>query len=154
MQLILHFCALYGKQNNVLTPKIPDSKNDASYLLCFCIITLNVVYAERLYRKAKERSLGVSRRAVRDWLKTQDTYTRYKPIARKHKYRKTLVKDLADHAGAVGPGGYGKVRKQEQGVPLDTNGLRNSEPIRLCNPRPHEGRREHDEGRRTASGKV
>ena len=33
---------------------------------------------------------------VREWLKTQDTYTRYKPIIRKHKYRKTYVKDLAD----------------------------------------------------------
>ena len=52
--------------------------------------------ADRLCQKAKERSLGVSRRAVRDWLKTQDTYTRYKPITRKHKYRKTYVRDLAD----------------------------------------------------------
>ena len=52
--------------------------------------------AERLYQKTKEKGLGVSRRAVRDWLKTEDTYTRYKPITRKHKYRKTYVKDLAD----------------------------------------------------------
>ena len=33
---------------------------------------------------------------VREWLKTQDTYTRYKPIVRKHKYLKTFVKNLAD----------------------------------------------------------
>ena len=33
---------------------------------------------------------------MRDWLKTQDMYTRYKPITRKHKYRKTYVRDLAD----------------------------------------------------------
>ena len=52
--------------------------------------------AGRLYQKAKERSLGVSRRAVRDWLKTQATYMRYTPITRKHKYRKTFVKDLVD----------------------------------------------------------
>ena len=52
--------------------------------------------AERLYQKAKGKGLSVSRRVVRDWLKTQDTYTRYKPITRKHKYRKTYVKDLAD----------------------------------------------------------
>ena len=57
--------------------------------------------AEKLYQKAKERSLGVSRKAVRDWLKTQDTHTRYKPIVRKHKYRKTFVKDLADQVQIV-----------------------------------------------------
>ena len=69
--------------------------------------------AERLYQKAKERSLGVSRRAVRDWLKTQDTYTRYKPIARKHKYRKTFVKDLADQVqlDLVDMGKYGSKNK-------------------------------------------
>ena len=69
--------------------------------------------AERLYQKAKERSLGVSRRAVRDWLKTQDTYTRYKSIVRKHKYRKTFVKDLADQVqlDLVDMGKYGSKNK-------------------------------------------
>ena len=52
--------------------------------------------AERLYQKAKESGLKVSRRLVGDWLKTQDTYTRYKPIIRKHKYQKTFVRDLGD----------------------------------------------------------
>ena len=28
--------------------------------------------------------------------KTQDTYTRHKPIIRKHKFQRTFVKDLAD----------------------------------------------------------
>ena len=51
---------------------------------------------ERLYQKAKESGLKVSRKLVRDWLKTQDTYTRYKPIIRKHKYQKTFVRDLGD----------------------------------------------------------
>ena len=51
---------------------------------------------ERLYQKAKEDGLNVSRRVVRDWLRTQDTYTRYKPIVRKHKFQRTFVKDLAD----------------------------------------------------------
>ena len=55
--------------------------------------------------------------------------------------------------GAVGSGGHGEVRKQKQGVPLDTNGRRNSEPVRLCNTRPQEGLREHDEGR-TAVEKI
>ena len=53
---------------------------------------------EKLYRKARERGLGVSRRAVKEWLETQDTYTRYKSIVRKHRYRETFVKDLADQA--------------------------------------------------------
>ena len=69
--------------------------------------------AERLYQKAKEKEIGVSRRAVRDWLKTQDTYTRYKPITRKHKYRKTYVKDLADQVqlDLVDMGKYGSMNK-------------------------------------------
>ena len=34
---------------------------------------------------------------VREWLKSQDVYTRYKPIVRKlPAYRKTWVRDLAD----------------------------------------------------------
>ena len=52
--------------------------------------------AEKLYQKAKEKRLSVSRRLIREWLKTQDTYTRYKPAIRKHKFQKTFVKDLAD----------------------------------------------------------
>ena len=52
--------------------------------------------AERLYQKAKEKGLNVSRKIVQDWLKTQDTFTRYKPIVRKHKFQRTFVKDLGD----------------------------------------------------------
>ena len=65
--------------------------------------------AERLYQKARERNLGVSRRAVKDWLKTQDTYTRYKSVVRKHNYQKTFVKDLADQVqlDLVDVGKYG-----------------------------------------------
>ena len=51
--------------------------------------------AERLYQKAKE-GLKVSRKKVGEWLKTQDTFTMFKPIVRKHKFRKTFVKDLGD----------------------------------------------------------
>ena len=69
--------------------------------------------AERLYQKAKEQDLGVSRKAVRDWLKTQDTYTRYKSIVRKHKYRKTFEKDLVDQVqlDLVDMGNYGSKNK-------------------------------------------
>ena len=69
--------------------------------------------AEKLYQKAKEKGLNVSRRAVRDWLKTQDTYSRYKPIVRKHKYRKTYVKNLADQMqlDLVDMGKYGNKNK-------------------------------------------
>ena len=68
---------------------------------------------EKLYRKARERGLGVSRRAVREWLETQDTYARYKSIVRKHRYRKTFVKDLADQAqlDLVDIGKYGRENK-------------------------------------------
>ena len=61
---------------------------------------------EKLYQKAKENGLSVSRRMVREWLKTQDTYTRYKPIVRKHKFRKTFVKDLAEQIQLVDMGKY------------------------------------------------
>ena len=33
---------------------------------------------------------------MQDWLKTQDTFTRYKPIIKKHKFQRTFVKDLGD----------------------------------------------------------
>ena len=52
--------------------------------------------AERLYQKAKQQGLNVSRKIVKDWLKTQDTFARYKPIDRRHKFQRTFVKDLAD----------------------------------------------------------
>ena len=29
-------------------------------------------------------------------MRTQDTYTRFKPIVRRHKFQRTFVKDLAD----------------------------------------------------------
>ena len=52
--------------------------------------------AERLYQKAKGDGLKISRRLVKKWLETQDTYTRYKPVVKKHKFRKTYVRGLAD----------------------------------------------------------
>ena len=52
--------------------------------------------AERLYRKAKESGLKVTRALVKNWLKTQDTYTTHKPIVRKHKFQRTFVKDLGE----------------------------------------------------------
>ena len=51
---------------------------------------------ERLYQKAKERGLKVSRREVKEWLETQDTYTRHKPVVKRNKFQKTYVNDLAD----------------------------------------------------------
>ena len=51
---------------------------------------------EKLYQKAKEKGLKISRREVKEWLETQDTYTRYNPIVRRHKSQKTYVKELAD----------------------------------------------------------
>ena len=51
--------------------------------------------AEKLYQKAKADGLSVSRQLVKEWLETQDTYIRYKPIVKKHNFQKTFVKDLA-----------------------------------------------------------
>ena len=51
---------------------------------------------ERLYQKAKDRGLKVSRREVKEWLETQETYTRHKPVVKRHKFQKTYVNDLAD----------------------------------------------------------
>ena len=45
--------------------------------------------AERLYQKALEEGIPVSRNQVKEWLKSQDTYTRYKPVIRKHKFSQT-----------------------------------------------------------------
>jgi transposase InsO family protein len=52
--------------------------------------------AERLYQKALAEGLGVTRKQVKLWLKTQDTYTRYKPIVRRHKFRQTSVGYLGE----------------------------------------------------------
>ena len=52
--------------------------------------------AEKLYQKAKADGVKVSRRLVKEWLETQDTYTRFKPAIWKHKFMKTFVKGLAD----------------------------------------------------------
>ena len=55
--------------------------------------------AEKLYKKAKERGLkNVSRKNVKDWLKSQETYTRYHPKIKPRKYLKTFVEKLADQA--------------------------------------------------------
>ena len=47
-------------------------------------------YAERLYQKALEEGLNVSRRSVNVCLKSQNTYTRYKPIVRQYDCRQTF----------------------------------------------------------------
>ena len=52
--------------------------------------------AERLYQKAIEEGISVSRKKVNEWLRNQDTYTKFKPLVKKHKYLKTFVKDLGD----------------------------------------------------------
>ena len=49
---------------------------------------------ERLYQKAREDGLRVSRKVVKEWVKTQKTYTKFKPIVRRHKFQRTFVKDF------------------------------------------------------------
>ena len=52
--------------------------------------------AEKLYKKLKENSVKISRKDVREWLKFQNTYTRFKRKIKPRKYLKTFVKNLAD----------------------------------------------------------
>ena len=45
---------------------------------------------EKLYQKAKQQDLALSRKSVGECLTSQDVYTQYKPIVRKFPaYRKT-----------------------------------------------------------------
>ena len=39
---------------------------------------------------------NVNRKQVKEWLKSQNTYTRYKPIRKKHKFRQTFVNYLGE----------------------------------------------------------
>ena len=47
--------------------------------------------AERLYIKVLENGLNVNRKQVKEWLNAQNTYTRYKPVVRRHKFLQTVV---------------------------------------------------------------
>ena len=76
--------------------------------------------AERLYQKALEEGIPVSRNQVKEWLTSQDTYTRYKPIVRKHKFRQTKVNYLGEQIqmDLVDMGSY---KNKIQGLLLDPN---------------------------------
>ena len=53
--------------------------------------------AEKLYKKLKENGVkNISRKDVGEWLKYQNTYTRFKRKIKPRKYLKTFVKNLAD----------------------------------------------------------
>ena len=49
---------------------------------------------ESLYSKAIEDGIRVTKQQVRDFLRTQDTYTKTKPKVGRKVYRKTVVGDL------------------------------------------------------------
>ena len=51
--------------------------------------------AERLYQKAKEGA-RLCMKSVKEWLAEQDTYTRYKPLVRRHKFRQTKTDYLGE----------------------------------------------------------
>ena len=51
---------------------------------------------ERLYQKAEEAGVHVNWRKVKEWFTGQDTYTRYKPITRRHKFRQTKTDYLGE----------------------------------------------------------
>jgi hypothetical protein len=51
---------------------------------------------EKLYQKAKEEDVpGVSRKNVREWLQTQNTYIIHKPSRKHYKTQRTYVDGLA-----------------------------------------------------------
>jgi hypothetical protein len=51
---------------------------------------------EKLYQKAKEEGVpGVSRKNVREWLQTQNTYIIHKPSRKHYKTQRTYVDGLA-----------------------------------------------------------
>ena len=45
----------------------------------------------RDFNQALDNVLDVKRKQVNEWLKAQHIYTRYKPVVRRHKFRKTYV---------------------------------------------------------------
>ena len=109
--------------------------------------------AERLYRDARAKRLGVSRRMVRGMVKDSG----HVHEVQAHRQETQVSKDLREisrGSGATGPGGHVEVRKQEQRLPLDPGGRRDSEPVSLYDTRLQEGHQKHDEGRRTFVGKV
>ena len=73
-----------------------DVVNEQGFREIYCNPASGYQSAERLYKKALDFGLTVSRKQVTEWLKTQDTYTRYKPITRKHKFRQTVVRYLGE----------------------------------------------------------
>ena len=70
--------------------------------------------SEKLFQKALEDNLNVSRNDVKEWLKSQNTYTRYKPIFRKHKYRQTLIYYLGEQI-QMDLVDMGRYKKQNEG---------------------------------------
>ena len=42
------------------------------------------------------KSKGLTRKDIKEWLKSQDTSTRYKPTIRTHKFYQTRVTGLVD----------------------------------------------------------
>jgi hypothetical protein len=68
---------------------------------------------EKLYQKEKEEGVpGVSRKNVREWLQTQNTYIIHKPSRKHYKTQRTYV-DGTGAADSDGPCGYEQVQLQE-----------------------------------------
>ena len=51
---------------------------------------------EKLYLRAISDGLKVTRSQVKKWINEQDTYTRYRQVFRKHKFRQTFVQTLGE----------------------------------------------------------
>ena len=83
--------------------------------------TVGYQSAEKLYQKAKEKGVSVSGRLVREWLKTQDTYTRHTNLLSENINFKKRCKRSC-RSNTTRSGGHGQIQKQKQRVLLDTNG--------------------------------
>ena len=51
---------------------------------------------EKLYLRAISDGLEVTRSQVKKWINEQDTYTRYRQVFRRHKFRQTYVQTLGE----------------------------------------------------------
>ena len=91
--------------------------------------------AEKLYRKLKENGVkNISRKDVNEWLKYQNTYTRFKPKIKPRKYLKTFAKKTRGSV-TIRFSRYAKIRTKKQRKQLDSNRRGNPESLRLRRPK-------------------
>ena len=101
---------------------------------------------ENIYQQARSAGLRVSRQQIKEWLQTQDTYTKHKPLRKRgYKFQKTYVKELADQL-QMDLVDMGKYRHKNKGYDWSVK------QIRFCDSHSPKKHRKHDKsGERTLS---